>query len=80
VSKKAKYSGKRAELRLTVWLRACVVTPYNPARSGSRMTFSPRIPGGQRGRGVDERHFGMCGEELSTFGTHRWGLSSIGGT
>jgi len=43
VSKKAKSSGKRVELRLTAWLRAFVVTPYKPARSASKMTFSPRI-------------------------------------
>jgi hypothetical protein len=41
VSKKAKSPGKRAELRLTAWLRAFVLTPYKAARSASRMTFSP---------------------------------------
>lgn len=39
----AKSSGKRWEFRLTPWLRTLVVTPYNRARSASRMTRWPRI-------------------------------------
>ena len=38
-----KSGGNRSWLRLTAWLKAFVVTPYNAARFTSRMTLCPRI-------------------------------------